>query len=206
MILYSILPHMHVRGKAIYFEARYPDGKHEVLLHVPRYEFEWQNVYVLAEPKRLPEGTVVFCRGRYDNSAENLSNPDPKATVTWGEQTKDEMPVGYFEVALAEQDLSLGEPQAKATADGRSDVTFRYRAPMGTQAVYLAGTFNEWNPTALKLDGPDASGTFSVHLPLSAGTYEYKFVLEGKHWRHDPGNRRQAGGFNNSVLTVPGKP
>ena len=77
---------------------------------MPRYEFEWQNVYVLAEPKLMPEGSVLRCLARYDNSADNPSNPDPKATVTWGEQTRDEMLVGYVEIALADQDLSLGEP------------------------------------------------------------------------------------------------
>jgi hypothetical protein len=59
----------------------------EVLLDVPRYEFEWQNVYVLSEPKLMPEGSVLRCMARYDNSADNPSNPDPKKVVTWGEQT-----------------------------------------------------------------------------------------------------------------------
>ena len=115
-ILYSLLPHMHLRGKSFRFEAVYPDGRREVLLDVPRYEFEWQNVYVLSKPKLMPEGTVLRCLARYDNSAGNPSNPDPKATVTWGEQTRDEMLVGYVEVALADQDLAPGRadgPEAR---------------------------------------------------------------------------------------------
>ena len=76
-LLYSLLPHMHLRGKAFRFEAVYPDRKREVLLDVPRYEFEWQNVYVLEEPKLMPEGTVLRCLARYDNSSGNPSNPDP---------------------------------------------------------------------------------------------------------------------------------
>ena len=201
-ILYSLLPHMHLRGKSFRFEAVYPDRRREVLLDVPRYEFDWQNVYVLSQPKRMPEGTVLRCLARYDNSADNPSNPDPERTVTWGEQTQDEMLVGYVEVALAAQDFALGEPESRKRDDGRYDVTFRYRPPAGTQSVYLAGTFNEWKPTALKMSGPDDSGRFETKLILPAGTHEYKYVLEGTRWRHDPGNRRQAGYYHNSVLEL----
>jgi peroxiredoxin len=201
-IVYSLLPHMHLRGKSFRFEAVYPDRRREVLLDVPRYEFDWQNVYVLSRPKLMPEGTVLRCLARYDNSADNPSNPDPKRTITWGEQTQDEMLVGYVEVALDAQDFALGEPEARKRDDGRYDVTFRYRPPAGTASVYLAGTFNDWKPTALKMDGPDHSGRFETKLTLAAGTHEYKYVLEGNRWRHDPGNRRQAGFYHNSMLEL----
>jgi hypothetical protein len=118
-ILYSLLPHMHLRGKAFRFEAVFADGRREVLLDVPRYEFEWQNVYVLSEPRLMPEGSVLRCLARYDNSAANFSNPDPTKTVTWGEQTKDEMLVGYVEVARADQNLSLGAPAIRKLDEGR---------------------------------------------------------------------------------------
>jgi peroxiredoxin len=201
-LIYSLLPHMHLRGKSFQFVAHYPDGRREVLLDVPRYEFDWQNVYVLSKPKLMPEGTLLRCLGRYDNSPSNPSNPDPKSTVRWGEQTRDEMLVGYVEVTLADQDLSLGEPSARKLADGRYEVTFHYPAPKGASAVYLAGTFNEWKPTAHKMDGPNASGVYETKLTLDAGTYEYKFVLDGTRWRQDPGNRRQVGFYNNSLLEV----
>jgi hypothetical protein len=201
-LIYSLLPHMHLRGKAFRFEAVYPDGKREVLLDVPRYEFEWQNVYVLSEPKFMPEGTILHCRARYDNSADNPSNPDPTRTVKWGEQTRDEMLVGYVEVALADQDLNLGEPRSRKLDDGRYEVTFRYHPPAGTKAVYLAGEFNEWKPADLKMDGPDDTGNFQFKQTLPAGRHEYKYVIEGTKWRHDPGNRRQAGDYHNSVLEL----
>jgi hypothetical protein len=193
---------MHLRGKSFRFEATYPDGRREILLDVPRYDFDWQNNYVLAEPKRLPEGTVLHCYAHFDNSADNPSNPDPTATVTFGEQTKDEMLVGYLDVGLADQDLTVGAPVSRSLENGRHEVTFRYRAPDGTAAVYLAGTFNEWKPTGLKMEGPDSSGTFSTKLELPAGTHEYKFVIDGKKWREDPGNRRQTGFYHNSVLVL----
>ena len=201
-IVYSLLPHMHLRGKSFRFEAVFPDGRTEVLLDVPRYEFEWQNVYVLSKPKLMPEGSVLRCLARYDNSAENLSNPNPQATVTWGEQTRDEMLVGYVEVALADQNLSLGGPTTRKLDDGRHEVTFGYHPPAGTKSVYLAGTFNDWKPNVLKMDGPDDSGRYQTKLVLAPGTHEYKFVLDGTRWRQDPGNGRQTGYYQNSVVEV----
>ena len=202
-ILYSLLPHMHLRGKSFRFEAVFPDGRREVLLDVPRYEFEWQNVYVLSRAMLMPEGSVLRCLARYDNSADNPSNPDPKATVTWGEQTRDEMLVGYVEVASADQDLSLPGPSIRAMDDGRYEVTFRYQPPAGPKAVYLAGSFNDWKPTAMKMDGPDALGLYRAKLVLAAGVHEYKFVLDGTRWRQDPSNLSKGGGFyHNSVVEV----
>jgi peroxiredoxin len=202
-ILYSLLPHMHLRGKSFRFEAVFPDGRREVLLDVPRYEFDWQNVYVLSRPKLMPEGSVLRCLARYDNSDGNLSNPDPGATVTWGEQTRNEMLVGYVEVAPADQDLSLPGPTIRTTDDGRHEVTFRYRPPAGTKAVYLAGDFNDWKPTATKMDGPDASGHFQIKIVLAPGEHEYKYVLDGTRWRQDPSNLSQGGSYyHNSVVKV----
>jgi peroxiredoxin len=204
-ILYSLFPHMHLRGKSFRIEAVYPDKRREVLLHVPHYRFDWQNRYALAEPLHLPEGTVLHCDAHFDNSPANLSNPDPKAEVHFGEQTWDEMLVGYFDVAPADQDLRLGLPNIKALDDGRYEVQFAYRAKAGTQAVYLAGEFNKWNITGHKMEGPDADNRFTTKLVLKAGRYEYKFVVNGKDWRNDPGNPRQVGAYNNSELTVPAK-
>jgi hypothetical protein len=205
MILHSLYPHMHVRGKSFRIDAIYPDKRREILLEVPRYRFDWQNRYVLTKPMRMPEGTVLHCEAHFDNSAENLSNPDPNVTVGFGEQTWEEMLVGYFDLALAEQDLSKGLPSVKPLGNGRCEVVFRYDAPPGTKEVYLAGEFNGWKPKDHKMDGPDAAGGFVTKLELKPGRYEYKYVLEGKNWRQDPGNPHQATIYNNSVLFVTGK-
>src|SRR5690606_36137404 len=90
--------HMHLRGKAFRFTAKYPDGREEILLDVPQYDFSWQLTYDLAEPKQLPAGTIVKCDAYFDNSAENLVNPDPTREVRWGEQTWDEMMIGTMVV------------------------------------------------------------------------------------------------------------
>jgi hypothetical protein len=97
---------MHLRGKSFRFTAFYPDGKQEILLDVPRYRFDWQNQYVLTKPKLMPEGTVLKCEGHFDNSEDNLNNPNPLVTVGFGEQTWDEMLVGYFDMALADHRIS----------------------------------------------------------------------------------------------------
>ena len=93
----GFLPHMHLRGKACNYEAFFPDGEQELLLDIPHYDFNWQLLYQLAEPRRFKEGTVITFNATFDNSADNPANPDPNAAVRWGEQTYDEMIVGYLE-------------------------------------------------------------------------------------------------------------
>jgi hypothetical protein len=207
-LLYSLMPHMHLRGKTFRFEAIYPDQKREVLLDVPHYSFDWQNQYVLAKPKLMPEGTVLHCTAHFDNSKNNLSNPDPNVTVTWGDQTWQEMMVGYFDAALAYQDLRSGPPKLKSLGAGEYEVQFTYQSSERERrvpnSVYLAGTFNNWKSDAHKMDGPEPDGTFTTKLKLKTGRYEYKFVVDGKNWKADPGNRKQAGFYNNSVLLVVG--
>jgi mono/diheme cytochrome c family protein len=98
--LVSLLPHMHLRGKSFSYRATYPDGTQEILLDVPRYDFNWQITYYLKEPKLLPRGTVLECVGHYDNSQDNPFNPDPTADVHYGDQTWEEMLNGFMEVAI----------------------------------------------------------------------------------------------------------
>jgi len=102
----AMFPHMHLRGKSFRYEAIYPDGKREILLDVPNYDFNWQNAYILAEPKQFPKGTRIHCTAHFDNSEENLSNPDPTAAVRWGDQTWEEMMIGYFDMVITDQDLT----------------------------------------------------------------------------------------------------
>ncbi len=78
---------MHLRGKAFHYELEYPDGKKEVLLDVPHYDFNWQNSFIFKDMKALPKGTTLHCVAHFDNSEHNLANPDPDQTVRWGDQT-----------------------------------------------------------------------------------------------------------------------
>lgn len=99
-LMLSMFPHMHLRGKAFRYTVKYPDGKTEVLLDVPQYDFNWQNGYEFAEPKSMPAGTILECVAAFDNSENNLANPNPNKTVRWGDQTWDEMMIGYFNLAV----------------------------------------------------------------------------------------------------------
>lgn len=106
--LLALVPHMHLRGKAFRVEAELPDGTTETLLDVPHYDFNWQTTYVLSEPRAFPPKTQLRCIARFDNSAANLNNPDPSVPVRWGDQTWQEMALGYFAVAVP-----LDEPDAE---------------------------------------------------------------------------------------------
>lgn len=91
IILFSLFPHMHFRGKSMRFEVRYPDGGRKLLLSVPYYNFNWQRAYFLSEPERIPKGSTLALEAQWDNSALNKANPDTTREVTWGEQSSDEM-------------------------------------------------------------------------------------------------------------------
>jgi peroxiredoxin len=111
--LFSLMPHMHLRGKDFKYVVVFPDGKKETLLSVPKYDFNWQSSYRLTKPLRLPPGTRIECTAHFDNSAENPNNPDPKARVRWGDQTWQEMMIGFVDYAV------IGEK--KPVKDEKSD-------------------------------------------------------------------------------------
>ena len=93
--LYSFMPHMHLRGKDFEYKAVFPDGTSKILLSVPRYDFSWQTYYVLKEPIAVPKGTRIECVAHFDNSTNNKYNPDPTKAVRWGDQTWEEMMIGW---------------------------------------------------------------------------------------------------------------
>jgi peroxiredoxin len=111
-ILYTLTPHMHVRGSYMKYEAIFPDGNRETLLSVPRYDFNWQTSYRLAQPRPIPAGTKIICSGAFDNSKFNLANPDPSKDVYWGEQSWDEMFIGYVGYAEVPPPASPAQPSA----------------------------------------------------------------------------------------------
>jgi peroxiredoxin len=115
-LLWSVSPHMHLRGKDFLYTLVYPDGKEEVVLDVPQYDFGWQTTYTLAEPKRVPKGSKLRCVAHFDNSENNLNNPDPTKDVRYGPQTWEEMCYGWFEIVLADQDLTADLAKGKAAA------------------------------------------------------------------------------------------
>jgi len=99
VLLYEMSPHMHLRGSRFKYEVIYPDATRETVLSVPHYSFDWQTLYRFAEPKRLPAGSRLFLTAAWDNSPQNPHNPDPSKAVRFGEQTFNEMFIGYFNFA-----------------------------------------------------------------------------------------------------------
>ncbi len=115
LMLVNLYPHMHYRGKSFKFEAEYPDGRREVLLDVPRYDFAWQLRYDLAEPKLMPKGSKLVCTAHFDNSEANRWNPDPTKEVRFGLQTWQEMMVGYYTaISATDENLTKGVSTAAA--------------------------------------------------------------------------------------------
>ena len=129
--LLAVTPHMHLRGQAFRFTLRRADGTQGVLLDVPQYDFNWQTNYTLAKPLPLRRGDAIACEAWFDNTADNLANPDPSARVRWGEQTWDEMMIGYCDVsvprAAAVDPLAaqVRETLDKYDADGDGGISLR---------------------------------------------------------------------------------
>jgi hypothetical protein len=98
--LVDVMPHMHYRGKDFEYRLVYPTGESQIVLSVPHYDFNWQLFYYYAEPIVLPKGTRIECTAHFDNSPNNRYNPNPKVEVRWGDQTWEEMMIGWFDVAI----------------------------------------------------------------------------------------------------------
>ena len=112
-VMTSLTPHMHVRGKDMTYIAHYPDGTDEVLLSVPKYDFNWQISYQLKTPKVLPKGTIVEVIAHFDNSAANKFNPDPSKDVRWGDQTFEEMMIGFWSTVVPVPFATSSQPQQR---------------------------------------------------------------------------------------------
>ncbi len=103
--IHMFMPHMHVRGKDFEYKLVYPDGKEKILLRVPKYDFNWQLSYFVKEPIAAPKGSRIECVAHHDNSTGNKFNPDPTITVRWGDQTWEEMMIGWIDYTVDGQSL-----------------------------------------------------------------------------------------------------
>ena len=115
----AFLPHMHLRGKDFQYRM-VKDGQTDVLLNVPNYSFSWQLSYYPQSPIQLTKGTAIECTAHFDNSANNPNNPDPKKEIRFGEQSWDEMMIGFFNIAfdanVTPRELFEG-PKGKSSSD-----------------------------------------------------------------------------------------
>ncbi len=177
-LLLSMTPHMHLRGKSFRYEARYPDGNQEILLDVPKYDFNWQLKYILDEPKRMPRGTKILCTATFDNSERNLSNPDPTKSVRWGDQSDEEMMIGFMNT------VPVDEAGPKQSKNIEIDPTGKWT----WQRKERGRTVNE--SVTLKLDGKVLTG----QLVTSSGKVEIQdAVIDGKSLRFRAKTNRRVG-------------
>jgi Cytochrome C oxidase, cbb3-type, subunit III len=101
----NLMPHMHLRGKDFEYRLIHPDGTSKIILSVPRYDFNWQTRYEMKDPIAAPKGSRLDCIAHFDNSTKNRWNPDATKTVRWGQQTWEEMMIGFVGFTLDNQDL-----------------------------------------------------------------------------------------------------
>jgi hypothetical protein len=118
-VVHALLPHMHYRGKDFTYTATYPDGRSEILLKVPAYDFNWQTLYEEAKPLEMPAGTRIDCVAHYDNSTRNKANPDPTKDVSFGNASFDEMMIGFVDYTVKEglRPISAEERLVKIRAE-----------------------------------------------------------------------------------------
>jgi hypothetical protein len=118
--LVSVAPHMHFRGKAMEIRFSYPDGRSEVLLSVPKYDFSWQTMYFFERPVAIPKGTRFHVTSRFDNSRGNRQNPDPEQAVRWGDATSDEMMLAIVEYTVDRRSLAAAAATSRDAAGGQA--------------------------------------------------------------------------------------
>jgi hypothetical protein len=115
--LYAFAPHMHLRGKDIKYTLILPDGRQQVLLDVPKFDFNWQIHYEITQPLKIPAGSKIVAVAHYDNSIKNRYNPAPHKEVYWSEQSWDEMFIPWLEYTVDSKVLT--EPAAAQSAGKR---------------------------------------------------------------------------------------
>ncbi|MCC6696525.1 MAG: redoxin domain-containing protein [Candidatus Hydrogenedentes bacterium] len=191
-VLYSMSPHMHFRGKKFRYTAAYPDGTSEVLLDVPHYDFNWQTMYEFDKPKLLPAGTRILCDGAFDNSASNPMNPDSERWVYFGEQTFEEMFIGYLRYTYAEE----GDPFDDPNGPGESrEVLAGLGEPITAESlpgsVWRAGRFKlRFRPDGVLQVGRVMTGTWAIEgeqLRLDVDGETHLLRVEGDHLLSEDG-------------------
>jgi hypothetical protein len=120
--IFALAPHMHYRGAAMEYKVIYPDGREQVLLNVPKYDFGWQTNYVLKQPLVIPRNSKLTVTAWFDNSAKNKYNPDPSKAVRHGEPTYDEMMMGFFDYTIEKPAVAKVDPKIYDAYAGRYDV------------------------------------------------------------------------------------
>jgi len=179
MDIVSFFPHMHTRGKSMKYTAVYPDGRKEVLLNVPHYDFNWQWFYYPQSPVRIPEGTAIELEAHYDNSEANPNNPDPSIQVTFGEATYNEMMFGAFEFIP-----TVGREPAPINVAAKIDRILATHDPQTAYKVQVDLT--RMNLTSGMVIPASGDGTW--YIPFGRSLFEVplsNIVWDGTNFRAD---------------------
>ena len=195
----GFLPHLHYRGKDFTYTARYPDGKRETLLAVDNYDFNWQTNYQLAEPLFMPKGTRIDCVAHWDNSADNPNNPDPTKTVRNGNESYDEMMIGFIDFVVkdgvrpmpAEELAEQLATELAAKSDGQFFVAHAVEseggqkfpgvveiAPTGTSGTWhfgIMGNIYKMPISNVTQEGDTIKGVVQI---LGEGSYNFELTTD----------------------------
>jgi peroxiredoxin len=168
--LLAVAPHMHLRGSSFQIRAVTANTS-EILLNVPKYDFNWQHAYLFEE--KLPlEGTRIECVATFDNSADNLVNPDPSAQVHWGDQTWEEMAMAYLELAVPR--VSRAEVSRDKTSQARRIISERNRNPAADKLSLEARSQALTEEYFRKLDTNQDRVITLQEAPLSYRVFAFK--------------------------------
>jgi len=194
----SFLPHMHYRGKSFSYTAKYPDGKKETLMSVSDYDFGWQTQYMLKEPIFIPEGTRIDCVAEWDNSDGNPRNPDPTVVVRNGDESFDEMMIGFVDYVVADglrprsiEDLladrlkdlvaahSYGVYRAAVNEEDEENsaetVLYLPREGNGTWYIGIMGSVYEASITSVDWQGDQVKATATVG---GLGAFQFEATID----------------------------
>jgi hypothetical protein len=160
-LITSLLPHMHNRGKSMKYVLERPDGSSEVLLSVPHYDYNWQNIYRFREPVTAPAGSIVKVEAHWDNSEGNPANPDHKIDVPWGDGTNNEMLVGFIDYIDAEE----ARPRP---------------APALPQLTRLLGLHAPEESFLVSVEGMSFGGQWGLVVPREEGGEGELYMVLGK--------------------------
>lgn len=168
----NLLPHLHYRGKDFNYTARFPDGRKEKLLSVSKYDFNWQTSYELEEPLFVPKGTRIDCIAHWDNSADNPNNPDPTKDVTFGNESYDEMMIGFIDYVVKD---GISPPSASELFE----VYAQNLAERYPGEVYYTNVYDEADDSVQYTVSylPTASDTGVLHLNAN-GTFLEATITE----------------------------
>ena len=195
-VVHALLPHMHYRGKDFTYTARYPDGREEILLQVNDYDFNWQTVYRLAEPLDMPKGSKINCIAHFDNSADNLDNPDPTRDVTFGNESFDEMMIGFVDYTVKDglRPMDADDQIARHLAELSAEY------PASTfEVVVKQGDFTMRTALYLSKEG---AGTW--YVPVNGVVY--KATLSSIQWTDGTFEAKMVAPFGSFVVKGSGGP